>query len=51
MITVQESLGLPELQKIIVRSGQSGLARKISWAHVIDHHDVAHFLDQLREPN
>ena len=45
MITVQESLGLPELQKIIVRSGQSGLARKISWAHVIDHNDVAHFLE------
>lgn len=45
MITVQESLRLPELQKIIVKSGQSGLARKISWVHVIDHDDVAHFLE------
>lgn len=45
MITVQESLRLPELQKIIVRSGQGGLARKISWVHVIDHDDVAHFLE------
>lgn len=45
MITVQESLRLPELQKIIIRSGRSGLARKISWVHVIDHDDVAHFLE------
>jgi purine catabolism regulator len=45
MITVQESLRLPELQEIIDRSGQGGLARKIRWVHVIDHKDVAHFLE------
>lgn len=45
MITVQDSLRLPALQNVIVRSGKSGLARKIRWVHIIDHDDVAHFLD------
>lgn len=45
MITVQDSLRLPALQNVIVRSGKSGLARKIRWVHIIDHDDVAHFLE------
>ena len=51
MITVQESLRLPELQQIKIRSGQGGLARKISWVHVIDQENVPHHDDQLHEPN
>ena len=45
MITVQDTLRLPALQKVIVRSGKSGLARKIRWVHIIDHEDVGHFLE------
>ncbi|MCZ2257827.1 PucR family transcriptional regulator [Sporosarcina sp. G11-34] len=44
MITVKDSLRLPELQNVIIRSGISGVARKIRWVHVVDHDDIAHFL-------
>ena len=45
MITVQDLLRLPELQKVLIRAGKSGLARKIRWTHIIDHIDISHFLE------
>ena len=45
MITVQDSLRLPELQHVVIRSGKGGLARKIRWVHIIDHDDIGHFLE------
>ena len=45
MITMRETLSLPELQSAMVLTGKSGLSRKIRWVHVIDTEDVGHFLE------
>jgi purine catabolism regulator len=45
MITMRETLSIPELQNAMVLTGKSGLNRKIRWVHVIDTDDVGHFLE------
>lgn len=43
MITMRETLSLPELQNALVHTGKSGLSRKIRWVYVIDTENVGLF--------
>lgn len=45
MITVEESLLLPELASITVRSGQGGLSRRIRWTHIMGGNKIGQFLE------
>lgn len=45
VITVKDTLNLPQFRHAEVRAGKCGLGRRIHWAHVIDHEDVGDYLE------